>query len=155
MVVYELKYEQKIPSTLENVWDFISSPLNLKKITPDHMNVMVTSSMFKEKMYPGMIISYKISPFWGIKLKWVTEITHVKEKEYFIDEQRIGPYAMWHHQHKIEKTNDGVLMTDIVSYQPPLKFLGAIANSLIIEKQLNEIFDFRKKALEKIFGKIE
>ena len=106
-------------------------------------------------MYPGMIISYRVSPFWGIKLKWVTEITHIKEMEYFIDEQRIGPYAMWHHQHKIEKIEDGVLMSDIVSYQPPLKFLGAIANKFIIEKQLNEIFDFRRKALEKVFGKVD
>jgi ligand-binding SRPBCC domain-containing protein len=103
-------------------------------------------------MYPGMIISYKVSPVLGIKMTWVTEITHIKDKEYFVDEQRVGPYAIWHHEHKIEAIAGGVLMTDIVSYKPPLFFLGSIANSVLIKKQLREIFDYRKKAIQEIFG---
>lgn len=96
-----------------------------------------------------MIITYKVSPLLGIKLNWVTEITHVKDKQYFVDEQRIGPYAMWHHEHKIEPIEGGVLMTDIITYQPPMGFLGVIANSLFIKKQLQDIFDYRIMALEK------
>ena len=102
-----------------------------------------------------MIITYKVSPVLGIKMNWVTEITQVKELEYFVDEQRIGPYAMWHHEHKIEAIEGGVLMTDIVSYQPPFGFIGTIANSLFIRKQLRGIFDYRKTAMEKQFGKTD
>jgi ligand-binding SRPBCC domain-containing protein len=104
-------------------------------------------------MYPGMIISYKVSPLLGIKLNWVTEITHVKEFEYFVDEQRIGPYSMWHHQHKIEPIQNGVLMTDIITYRPPFGIVGALANTLIIKKQLQQIFNYRAVALEQRFGK--
>jgi ligand-binding SRPBCC domain-containing protein len=104
-------------------------------------------------MYPGMIITYKVSPLFGIKLNWMTEITHVKELEYFVDEQRIGPYSMWHHQHKIEAIEGGVLMTDIVTYQPPMGILGAMANTVLIKKQLQKIFDFRTLALERKYGK--
>ena len=103
-------------------------------------------------MYPGMIISYKVSPLLGIKMTWVTEITQLVEKKYFVDEQRVGPYSIWHHQHIIEPIENGVLMTDIVSYAPPLGFLGALANSLLIKNKLNEIFDYRTQAVEKRYG---
>ena len=153
MAFYQLHTTQKIPATIEQVWEFISSPENLKEITPPHMGFDITSEGLPEKMYPGMIISYKVSPLLGIKITWVTEITHVKEKEFFVDEQRIGPYAMWHHQHRIEPIEGGVLMTDIVSYKPPMGFLGALANALFIRRQLKGIFGFREKAVERIFGK--
>ncbi len=152
MGFYQLHKTQKIPASLDLVWDFVSRPANLKKITPAYMSFDINSVFLPEKMYPGMIISYKVKPLLGIGLTWVTEITHVKEKEYFVDEQRIGPYAMWHHEHKLETIDGGVLMTDIVSYQPPLFFLGDLANTLFIKKQLREIFDYRVKAIEKEFG---
>jgi len=153
MAFYQLITTQKLPVTTREIWDFISSPMNLKVITPENMGFEVTSNTGQEKMYPGMIITYKVSPLLGIKLNWMTEITHVKENEYFVDEQRIGPYAMWHHQHKIEPIDHGVLMTDIVTYQPPFGLLGALANSLLIKNQLDHIFKYRSVALEKIFGK--
>lgn len=153
MAFYQLIKTQKLPSSINEIWDFISSPANLKEITPEHMGFIVTSSIGGEKMYSGMIITYKVSPLLGIKLNWVTEITHVKDFEYFVDEQRIGPYAMWHHQHKIEAIEGGVLMTDIVTYQPPMGILGALAHSLFIKNQLKQIFDYRTIALEKKFGK--
>ncbi|MBK9737494.1 MAG: SRPBCC family protein [Saprospiraceae bacterium] len=152
MAFYQLVKTQKLPVSVPEIWDFISSPANLKEITPEHMGFVVTSNTGEEKMYPGMIITYKVSPLLGIKLNWMTEITHVQESEYFVDEQRIGPYALWHHQHKIEAIEGGVLMTDVVTYQPPMGFLGAIANTLIIKNQLKQIFDFRTIALEKRFG---
>ena len=99
-----------------------------------------------------MIISYKVSPLLGIKMTWVTEITHVEYQKYFVDEQRVGPYALWHHEHIIEEIDGGVLMKDIVSYKPPMGLLGSIANALFIKRQLNSIFDYRVKAVESVFG---
>ena len=153
MAYYQLIKKQNIPASIDEIWDFISSPSNLKEITPKHMGFEVTGNTGKGQMYPGMIITYKVSPLLGIKLNWVTEITHVKDKEYFVDEQRIGPYTMWHHEHKIETIAGGIMMTDIVTYQPPMGILGAIANTLFIKKQLEEIFGYRTVALENIFGK--
>jgi ligand-binding SRPBCC domain-containing protein len=153
MAFYQIHTTQKIPVSIAEIWDFVSSPSNLKEITPRHMGFHITSKNAAEKMYAGMIITYKVSPLFGIKLTWVTEITHVKKHAYFVDEQRMGPYKMWHHQHKIEAIEGGVLMTDIVSYQPPFGFLGAIANFLFIRRQLKNIFDFRTEALVKRFGK--
>jgi ligand-binding SRPBCC domain-containing protein len=155
MGFYQLHKTQRIPATLDEVWNFISSPANLKKITPGYMGFDITSELLTPKMYPGMIISYKVSPILGIKMTWVTEITHIKDKEYFVDEQRVGPYAIWHHEHKIEAIESGVLMTDIVSYKPPLGFLGSIANSVLIKKQLQKIFDYRNKVIVKMFGEME
>jgi ligand-binding SRPBCC domain-containing protein len=152
MAFYQLHTTQKLPANIQEVWDFISSPANLKEITPPHMGFIVTSNTGIQKMYPGMIITYKVSPLLGIKLDWMTEITHVRDFEYFVDEQRIGPYSIWHHQHKIEPIDGGVLMTDIVTYEPPFGVLGAIANTLIIKSQLKQIFDYRTVALEKRFG---
>jgi len=153
MGFYQLHKTQKVPATINEVWNFISAPANLKKITPEYMGFDITSEMLSEKMYPGMIITYRVSPVLGIKMNWVSEITHVKEKEYFVDEQRSGPYSIWHHEHKIEPVEGGVLMTDIVSYKPPFGILGSIANSLFIKKQLEEIFDYRTNAMENVFGK--
>jgi len=153
MPVYTKHETLKIPATIDKVWDFISSPKNLKRITPDYMGFDITTKNLPEKVYAGMIISYTVSPLLGIKMRWVTEITHVSELKYFVDEQRIGPYKMWHHQHIIEAVEGGVLMTDIIDYQPPMGFIGAIANQLVIKKQLNEIFAFRTRKLEEYFGK--
>jgi len=155
MGFYQLKIKQALPASLDEIWDFISSPENLKKITPDHMGFDIITPDLPEKMYPGMIIAYKVSPLLGIKMTWVTEITHVREKEYFVDEQRLGPYRMWHHEHRIEPVDDGVLMSDIVSYKPPMGVLGSLANKLMIKRQLKQIFDYREKVLENIFGKFE
>ncbi len=152
MPLYQLFTEQRIPASIDQVWDFISSPKNLKEITPPYMGFDITSNNGTEKMYPGMIISYTVRPLLGIKMTWVTEITQVREKEFFIDEQRMGPYSMWHHEHHIAPIEGGVCMKDIISYIPPLGVLGAMANSLIIQKQLREIFDFRFQAVEKKFG---
>lgn len=152
MAFYQFQQTQEVNASIDEVWDFISSPKNLKEITPDYMGFDITSKNLPDKMYEGMIISYKVSPLLGIKTTWVTEITTVIDNEYFIDEQRVGPYKLWHHQHKIEPIKNGVLMTDIVSYSPPFGFLGRIANSLIIKNKLKEIFDYRTEAVIKRFG---
>lgn len=152
MAVYQFRHEQLIKAPIEKVWNFISSPRNLKRITPEYMGFDIISEELPEKIYAGMIITYVVKPLFGIKTKWVTEITNIKEGEFFIDEQRIGPYSLWHHQHLLEKVEQGVLMKDIVTYSPPLSFLGALANTLLIKNKLKEIFEFRRGALEKFFN---
>ena len=116
------------------------------------MNFTITSKELPEKIYPGMLISYTVSPLLRIPMTWLAEITQVEEQELFIDEQRMGPYKMWHHQHFLEEIHQGVLMKDIVSYIPPLGIVGSLANRLIIIPKLEEIFAYRKVALDKKFG---
>ncbi|NOU61178.1 SRPBCC family protein [Marinifilum caeruleilacunae] len=152
MSFYQFYKEQILHASIDDVWEFISSPINLKEITPKYMGFDITSNLMDEKMYPGMIISYKVSPVLGIKTTWVTEITQVREKSYFVDEQRVGPFSIWHHQHIIEQVSNGVIMKDIISYKPPFGILGAIANNLFIKSKLNEIFDYRRKVLELRFN---
>ena len=150
--IYTLTVTQRVPITLEEAWSFFSSPKNLEKITPSHMGFKITSGE-PGKMYTGQIISYVVAPLPGIKTNWVTEITHVEENKFFIDEQRFGPYSMWHHEHRFEETEGGVLMTDKVSYKIPFGFLGHIAQALFVKKQLKGIFEYRVKVLDEKFGK--
>jgi ligand-binding SRPBCC domain-containing protein len=153
MAIYTLHFQQKIPVTIPVIWDFISSPKNLKIITPPHMGFDIITKNLPEKMYPGIIISYYVKPIMGFKMLWVSEITQVKNQEYFVDEQRIGPYRLWHHQHHIQPIQGGILMSDIVNYSPPFGLAGKIANKIFINRQLGEIFEFRTKKLEELFGK--
>lgn len=151
--VYSLKTVQKIPISLEVAWDFFSKPSNLKEITPTNLGFQIVSKHHGEEMYAGQIIEYTVRPLLGIPLYWMTEITHVKDKQYFIDEQRFGPYRLWHHQHHFTAIEGGVEMTDIVHYKLPLWFLGDIANMILVKNELKGIFDFRVKAVEERFGK--
>ena len=150
--MYRLFTEQFIPIPLDEAWDFFSSPKNLKELTPDYMGFQITSKFFNEKMYPGQLISYIVKPILGIPLEWVTEITHVIDKKYFVDEQRFGPYQMWHHEHHFVPKENGVLMTDIVHYKLAWYLGGPITNALLVKRQLNQIFDYRFKKVEELFG---
>lgn len=154
MSSHTLTTTQRLPISLAEAWDFFSSPDNLQKITPAKMNFRILSNTGNGKMYPGQIITYKVSPVLGIPLFWMTEITHVKEGEYFIDEQRFGPYAMWHHEHRFSAMDGGVEMTDIVSYKLPLGPLGLLAYHLFVKKEVEQIFNYRYKVLEERFGKL-
>jgi ligand-binding SRPBCC domain-containing protein len=152
MKIYQHKTSQKLNISKNNAWDFFSNPSNLSKITPTWLKFEVKTKLL-EKMYAGMIISYFVRPLLNIPQIWVTEITQVNEPNYFVDEQRFGPYKMWHHEHIFKSTEAGeVMMEDIVSYVVPFGFLGRIMNKLVIEKKINEIFNYRRKALEKMFG---
>ena len=151
--VYSIKTVQKIPITLTEAWAFFSKPDNLKHITPIDLGFHVTSKHHGETMYAGQIIEYKISPLFGIPLYWMTEITHVADQKYFVDEQRFGPYSLWHHQHHFKTIEGGVEMTDIVHYKLPLFFIGDIAHTLFVKAQLQKIFDYRFDAVEQKFGK--
>ena len=149
--IYTLEAQQELPISLEKAWDYFSSPENLTEITPPKMQFKISSKVDRPA-YQGQIITYKVVPFLGVKTNWVTEITSVKEQEFFIDEQRFGPYKMWHHEHFFESlANGNTLMKDKISYKIPFGFLGAIAQGLFIKSQLTEIFSYRKKTLDKLF----
>lgn len=151
MKVYKKETVQHVNASLEECWDFFSSPSNLQKITPENMGFQITDYDNKS-MYAGQIIQYKVTPLLGIKISWTTLITQVKDKAYFIDEQRFGPYAFWHHKHFFEATSTGVKMTDVVHYALPLGFLGRIMNALIVKNKLKEIFDYRCVKVDQLFN---
>ena len=141
-----------IPQPLDKMWDFFSRPENLNELTPKEVSFEILSPVAGLEMYPGMVVQYRISPFLGIKFDWVTEITQIREKEFFIDDQRVGPYALWHHQHHFRAIDDNhTEMKDILHYQVPFGPIGSIANWLFVERQVNEIFRFREAAIREYF----
>jgi ligand-binding SRPBCC domain-containing protein len=151
MKIYTFQRKQQLPISVEKAWEFISNPKNLKKITPDYMSFDILSGAEKP-MFAGQIIQYIVTPILGIKTKWVTEITHVKENEYFVDEQRFGPYALWHHKHFIKEIEGGVEMEDIIDYKVPLGILGQLVHPILVKPKLEEIFIYRQKKLIELFG---
>lgn len=153
MGVYRLERVQRLPVSLEKAWDFFSHPGNLSALTPSYLNLKFTNALFGERMYPGQVITYRVKPLLGIPMFWMTEITHVEEGMFFVDEQRVGPYALWHHQHHFKAIEGGVEMTDIVHYRVPGWFLGDVLNALFIRRQLEGIFAFRFTRAEELFGK--
>jgi len=153
MAAHSVKCVQKIPASIEEVWDFFSDPSNLSEITPSSMKFRVISKHQGNSIYPGQIIEYSVCPLWNIPVYWMTEITHVSAPHYFVDEQRKGPYSFWQHQHHFKAIEGGVEMTDIVHYKNPLGFLGKLANNLFVKNKLKQIFDIRFAEVEKKFGK--
>ena len=152
MKIYTLHKKQNLPITIEEAWNFLSDPKNLKTITPEYMGFNIISGADKP-MFAGQIIQYIVTPVLGIKTKWVTEITHSVDKQYFVDEQRFGPYALWHHKHFINAIDGGVEMEDIIDYKVPFGFLGQIVHPILVKPKLEEIFNYRTKKLEELFGK--
>jgi len=153
MAIYSIHRVQNIPAPLPQVWDFFSVATNLQAITPADMNFKIISRHLADRVYAGQIIEYRLRPVLGIPFYWMTEITHVEHHRFFVDEQRRGPYKLWHHQHHFKEINEGVEMTDIIHYQNPLWLLGDIANTLFVEKKLYTIFKYREQRIEELFGK--
>lgn len=149
--MYQLKKTQLVKTDMQTCWDFFSSPKNLKKITPDYMGFDVLMEI-PDKMYEGLMIEYTVRPLMNLPMKWITEITHVKEHEFFVDEQRKGPYKVWHHEHHFKQVDGGIEMTDIVSYELPLGFLGRIAHPIVVKNKLEEIFAYRFKTVDEMFN---
>ena len=154
MKLYTLRSVQKLPISQQKAWEFLSDPRNLKTITPDYMGFEIISGADRP-MFEGQIIQYIVTPVAGIKTKWVTEITHVKEGEYFVDEQRFGPYALWHHKHFIKPIEGGVEMEDVIDYKLPFGILGRLAHPILVKSKLKEIFDYRTNKLNDLFGEFE
>lgn len=148
--MYLLKTVQTLPISIDEAWDFFSSPKNLKDITPAYMGFTILNDV-PDKMYPGMIIRYKLSPLPGYRVKWTTEITQVRQNEYFIDTQLSGPYKIWHHEHHFREVHDGVEMTDILHYKLPFGILGRLVHAIFIKKKVESIFSYRREVLERRF----
>jgi ligand-binding SRPBCC domain-containing protein len=152
MKMYILNSIQQLPISKEEAWTFFSDPSQLENITPDHMSMKPMQELPKY-MYEGMVILYRIEPFFKINMKWVTEITHIQEGEYFIDEQRFGPFRFWHHRHRLIENKDGVELQDTVQYVMPFSILGRVAHRFFVRKRIENIFSYRKKQLEAHFRK--
>jgi ligand-binding SRPBCC domain-containing protein len=151
--LHQIYRKQSFPIRLQTAWDFFSDCRNLSEITPDSLGFRFIGEA-PERMYEGMIISYRIRPLLGIPVTWVTEITHVDEPSLFVDEQRLGPYRFWHHKHLFRTIDGGIEMEDIVDYAMPLGPLGSITHALLIHRQLKVIFDYRERSLRRLFGEI-
>lgn len=154
MKIYTLHAKQNLPITLDEAWDLFSDPKNLKTITPDYMGFHILSGADRP-MYPGQITQYIVTPVLGIKTKWVTEITHVMDRQYFVDEQRFGPYALWHHKHFIKEIPGGVEMEDIVDYKVPMGILGQLVHPFLVKPKLDAIFAYRKQKLIELYGEFK
>ena len=152
-MLYSVHTKQKLPITLQQAWDFLSDPKNLAVITPPSMGFK-TLSGDDRPMFAGQIIHYTVTPLLGIKVEWVTEITHVVSNNYFVDEQRFGPYTLWHHKHFLKEIPGGVEMEDIVHYKLPFGILGRLVHPFLVKPKLKEIFEFREKKLTALFGKM-
>lgn len=149
--MYQLRHKQFIPTDIETCWDFFASPDNLKNITPPYMGFIVKNQVPK-KMYEGLMIEYTVKPVFAIPMNWITEITKVEDHSCFVDEQRKGPYKIWHHEHHFKQVDGGVEMEDILTYVLPLGFLGKISHALFVKNKVREIFDYRNQQVEKVFG---
>lgn len=140
-----------IPRPLEEVWNFFSRPENLNELTPEDMSFNILSPIQGVEMYPGMVIQYQVRPIMNIPMNWITEITQIRKHEFFIDDQRVGPYSLWHHQHHFKEVEGGTEMTDILHYQVPFGPIGSLANWLFVERQVDQIFEYREEAVQKFF----
>ena len=153
MKIFRLEKSINLPITIEECWQFFSSPKNLKVITPAYMGFNIID-VEETSMYPGQIIKYNVTPLFGINMKWVTEISHAEKNKFFVDEQRFGPYKFWHHKHIFKVIDGGVKVIDILDYALPFGFLGVLFHPYLIKPKLDEIFNYREKKLIQIFGKL-
>lgn len=151
MALHQLRVSQRIPLSLDDAWRFFSDPRNLTVITPRSMGFVLKTPVPAE-MYPGLIIAYTVKPMGGVPIEWVTEITHVRDREFFVDEQRSGPYRTWHHEHHFRAIPGGTEMTDIVSYALPFGPLGDLVNAAVVRKRVAGIFNYREQVLDERFG---
>jgi len=148
--VYTFSRTQTVSLPLADCWRFFSDPRNLSKITPPALRLHVESELPPE-IHPGLMIRYTVSPFLGVPMQWLTEITQVRKPEYFVDEQRVGPYHLWHHEHSFRALNGRETeVHDLVHFVPPLGPLGALINAIIIRRELTRIFDFREEQLRRV-----
>ena len=150
--IHRLHTVQEIPASLEQTWAFFSNPHNLLSVTPPSLNLRVTNKITGTEAYAGQIITYTVKPLLRIPLHWMTEITKVLPGELFVDEQRKGPYRLWHHEHHFRPIQGGVEMTDLVQYRVPFGWLGEFVNKLVVKRKLRQIFTYRYQRITERFG---
>ena len=154
MIANVLERSQLITGTLEEVWDYFSSPENLNELTPNNMGFKILTKTPIPKMHEGQIIEYKVSPILGIPLYWKTIIKEVVPLKSFVDQQAKGPYKLWRHTHTYTQQGGQVLMTDKVEYLLPFGYLGQMLNPVFVRSRLEEIFDYRYERIEQSFNKL-
>lgn len=147
----QLYHQQFIPADRATVWAFFATPRNLDELTPPDLRFRILGEV-PERMYAGQLIEYRISPLPGVWLRWLTEIRHVREGEYFVDEQRIGPYRLWYHEHLFAPAPGGVVMTDRVTYDVGWGPAGWLAERLWVRRPLDHIFAYRRRCVAARFG---
>lgn len=152
MAPHSLKMVQKIPAGIGEVWELFSSPGNILKLTPEYMALRIISGGGYPVIFAGQIIAYTVKPLWGMPIHWVTEIKEVYPGKFFMDAQKKGPFRFWEHQHYFKEIDGGVEMTDRLRYQNPLGMLGKMANTLLVKKRLRQLFEYRYRQVETIFG---
>ena len=142
-MIYQLERTETVSLSVEACWRFFSNPRNLEKITPPTLNFRIKRRL-PEEIYPGLLIEYRVSPLLGIPVTWLTEIVQVEAPHFFADEQRVGPYRLWHHEHFFRALPEGgTEVRDLVTYVPPWGPLGALLNRIVIRAQLERIFAYR------------
>ena len=146
-----LERRQRLPLALDSAWEFFADPANLARITPPDLGFEVTSTL-PERMYAGMVVTYRVRPFGSMRVPWVTEISQVREPEFFVDEQRSGPYRFWHHQHHFREVDGGIEISDLVHYSLPFGIIGRVLGGGHVRRQLAGVFSFRRMFLEETFG---
>ncbi len=150
-MIHHLEREQVIPADIGRVWEYFATPANLDEMTPPDMAFEIVRGG-EGRMHAGQLIEYRVDVLPGWKTRWLTEIRHVQEGQYFVDEQRAGPYRFWYHEHRFEPVPGGVRMKDRVAYQLPFGVLGEMLHALVIRPRLEAIFDFRRSKIEELFG---
>lgn len=149
MRVYRLQRNQVLPTTLQKAWDFFSDPRNLARITPPWLGFTITSAT--PPMVPGLILTYTVTPLFGLRRTWVSEITHAQPPHSFVDEQRFGPYRFWHHLHRFHQLDGQVAVEDVVHYALPFGLPGRFVHRRLVRPRLEAIFDYRREALKALF----
>ncbi|NJC97221.1 MAG: cell division inhibitor [Anaerolineales bacterium] len=150
-MVHYLHREQSIPAPVEKVWAYFCDPRNLNALTPPNMNFEILQGG-DAAMYEGQIIEYRVEFLRGVRSLWLTEIAHVREGAYFVDEQRMGPYRFWYHEHFFEQEPGATRMMDQVTYAIPFGMLGDLLNAVWISRRLENIFNYRMQKIIELFG---
>ncbi|MFN0125572.1 MAG: SRPBCC family protein [Verrucomicrobiales bacterium] len=152
MPIHTLESRQVIPLAIETAWEFFSNPRNLERITPPDLGFKIITPDLPPRIHAGMMIQYQVNALPGIPMTWLTEITQVREREYFVDEQRVGPYALWHHEHCFTDLGNGrAEIHDRVTYRLPLQPFGDLAHPWLVKPRLNQIFEYRKLRVRDMF----
>jgi ligand-binding SRPBCC domain-containing protein len=151
IMIYRVHRHQKLPASLDQVWEYFSRPENLNEITPPDINFQILQGG-NQPMYPGQLIEYRVQFFPLLTSRWLTEITQVQNRVYFVDERRVGPYTFWHHQHRFKSIPGGTEMTDLVTYQLPYGWLGDLVHSLWVSHRLKAIFDYMSNNIGLLFS---
>jgi ligand-binding SRPBCC domain-containing protein len=149
-MIYTIETDQTLPRALDDVFPFFADAGNLETITPPELRFSIETPRPIE-MRVGALIEYRLT-LYGIRFRWLTEISVWEPGKRFVDQQILGPFALWHHEHRFSQEGDGTRIQDTVHYALPLDPIGRLAHPLV-RKQLDRIFDYRTARVDEILGK--